>query len=219
VVGAEAPNISSQQGVGVQQSGPFRDDYSYLTLDIKSGRTDWVMSVSPEKAMEVGFPSFDDFAGGLRIFRELVVPWARTRENVKRVAFGAVVSIAVPDRVTGYRELQPLLPAVQLNIERSSDLFYQINRHATSRAVENLHINRLCNWGVVIAQMARLQLVGGPAQVVVGNEGAALSAVRVQMDINTDADRTEPLPSGRMEALLGELLAYAEQIADRGDVQ
>lgn len=187
-------------------------------MEVKSGRVDWLFATPPTPEVLGRFPSFDDFAPALQVFRDSLLPWVDGKEDIKRVAVGAVLTFGVADRIVGYRELQNLLPALTIDVERSSDLHYQINRHATSAVVPPLHINRLSNWGVVMARVAEMQIgPGGPA-FVLGSTEAAVSAIRAQIDVNTDANRAESLPSGTMRPLVDELIGYCERIATEGDV-
>ncbi len=218
IVGQEPPNQTIQQGIVIQHVGPVRGNYCQLALEIKSERVDWTFGPLTSEEGLTGFPSFDELVPSLQVFRELLLPWAEQITGVRRIAFGGVLSVAVPDRIAGYRALQPLLPSLTLDVERSSELLYQINRHATSLAIPGLRINRLCNWAVVLAKMAQFQIGPAGAQVVMSPNETALTAVRLQLDINTDADRVEPLPSDTIRPVCEELVNYGEQIAVRGDV-
>ncbi len=217
IVGQEPPNQTIQQGILIQHVGPLRGTYCQLALEIKSERVDWTFAPLPSEGL-TGFPSFDEPVPSLQVFRELLLPWTEQITDVRRIAFGGVLSVAVPDRISGYRALQPLLPFLTLDVERSSELLYQINRHATSSAIPGLHINRLCHWAVVLAKMAQFQIGPAGTQVVMGSNETALTAVRLLLDINTDADRVEPLPPGTIRPVCEELVNYGEQIAARGDV-
>jgi hypothetical protein len=217
-VGQDAANMSMQQGVFVQYSGPLRGNYCDVNLEIKSARTDWTFGPLPQENVLRGFPSYDDLDPALERFKEVVLPWANGRDGIRRMAFGAVLAIPVADRIAGYRAIQPLLPSLNLDIEHSSDLFYQINRHVVSAAASRLHINRLSNWGVVLGTMQQVRIgpVGTPVLVTPGEGG--FTAVRLQLDINTDAERTEVIPSGTIRPLVEELIGFGKTIADRGDV-
>lgn len=218
IVGQEPPNQTIQQGILIQHVGPLRGDYCQFALEIKSGRVDLTFGPLPSSQMPTGFPSFDELGRSLQVFRELLLPWTEQITEVRRIAFGGVLTVAVLDRIAGYRALQPLLPSLTLDVERSSDLLYQINRHATSSGIPGLHVNRLSNWGVVLAKMQQFQIGPGGTPLVLGSNDTTFAAVRLQLDINTDADRVEPLPSGTIRPLCEELVGYGEQIAARGDV-
>lgn len=221
ITGQEPATQTVQQGLGFQQLGPLRDNYCQLSLEGRGMRVDWLMSPQPlprppEQAPD-GFPSFDTLPGGLAVFRELLLPWVGRMEDVQRVAFGAVLSFPVEDKVAGYRALQPLLPALQIDPIDSSDLVYQINRHAPSRALDGLHVNRLSTWTVVQFKVMTFQIQAAGIPATIGAGVPDSHAVRLQLDVNTDAARSEPLPSGTIVPTTEELIAFGQQIADRGD--
>lgn len=219
IAGADPSMQTVQQGIVVQHVGVIRNGYCQLRLDIKPGRIDWLMmpNVDPNE-MPTSFPSFDSYTGAIGVFRELILPWAGRLTDVRRVAIGSVQTFAVDSKEAGYRALAPLLPAVQLDPLRSSDLVYQINRHAVSpSAVEGLHINRLSHWSVVRFKLIAFQVTGGGPPVAVNDAVPDANAVRLQLDVNTDAERSEFLPNTAIVPIVEELIRFSDEIADRGD--
>jgi len=218
VVGQEPATQLIQQGIGIRQLGPIRNGYCQLSLELSGRRVEWLMNTQVQLDQpSAGFPSFDTFPRGLAVFRELLLPWVSRIEGVLRVAIGAILTFPVTDKLAGYAALRPLLPALEIDPTGSSDLVYQINRHGRSRVVDGLHVNRLSAWTVVQFKMVLLQVQAGGVPATIGGEAPQSQAVRLQLDINTDADRTTPLPSGRMAAITEELITLGEEIADRGD--
>jgi hypothetical protein len=217
VVGQDPRIQTVQQGISIQHVGTVREGYCQLVLEVRGGRIDWLMTpqLAPNQ-IPTGFPSFDNYNAGAAVFRQLLLPWASRSQGVRRVAVGSVLTFPVQNKVAGYNELQGLLPALEIDPVGSSDLLYQINRHARSRAVEGLHVNRLSAWTVVQFKLVQFQIQAGGVPATIGTSAPELHAVRLQLDINTDADRGEPLPSGTIVPMIEELIALGGAIAEQG---
>ena len=127
----------------------------------------------------------------------------------------------VVDRAEGYKSLQKYLPAVQLDPEGSSDFLYQINRKRESKVIKGLTINRLQKWSVLAMHRMAFDvgIVEGAQQQSRGVLSAPLSAQRLELDINTQPDRTEPFQSKDLNAIYSELISLGEEIAVRGDTK
>lgn len=217
IIGEEPPNQSIQGGLVALNSGSIRDNYCQLALQVHAGRIDWfLMPVQPSSdALPSTFPSFDTLPGGLAIFRELMLPWVQGKE-ARRIALGMVLTNPTEGRIVGYEALQRLLPALQIDARNSSDLLYQINRHTQSRHLPGLQINRLSQWSIAALKLISLQ-ISGAIQTATSADQPEIHAIRLQLDINTDAERVGILPSGIMGNLLEELLGLGEAIAEHGD--
>lgn len=216
----EPPSAHSVQRLGpvLRQHGPIQNAYCNLSLEYQPGRVDWVMSaiVPPELKFE-GFPNFGLYENATARFKELVLKWFSNAPPFKRLAVGSVLLIPVADKVEGYREIQKFLPAITLDAENSADFLYSINRPRQSRAIQGLRINRLARWSVARLSGIQIQLGNaGATQAIESPEG--LSAIRLELDINTQPERIEPLPSRPRQQLFEELLGLNIEIAEKGDV-
>lgn len=215
-----APEIKTmQKGIGVREAGPIRDGYCNLVLQVQGPRIDWLAAaVSKDGEPLKGFLTFDTVKGGLNTFRELLEPWVQSVAPIKRIGLGAVLVMPVENREVGYKTISRFLPAVKLDPTTSSDFSYSINRPRLSKSgIEDLKINRLSRWGV--AQLQEIQIQAGIPGAVAIMEGAAdFQAVRVELDINTAGERTEPLPQDRQASVFQELTGLAEEIAVKGDI-
>jgi len=220
LIGQDPQAKTIQQGIGIQESGAFRDNYCGLSLELQANRIDWLMAplVRPNER-PTSFPAFDSYPQAFIAFRELFERWLPTVPNIRRIAIGSVLTAQVADKAEGYRELGPLLPSVRLDPANSSDFSYSINRHATSpQACPNLHINRISSWSVALLTGIQIQIDGPGAGVSMRETGGVVSAIRLQLDINTAADRTGPLPNECVVPLFRELLTFAERIVEHGDI-
>lgn len=219
LVGRDPQAKTVQQGIGIQETGPI-NEHCTLTLDLGANRIDLLMSpvVQPTEN-PTAFPTFDSCPQAFDAFRDLGARLLPHLTDIRRMAIGGVMIAPVADKVAGYRELVPLLPSVRLDPATSSDFSYSINRHATSpQACPDLHVNRLSIWGVASLAGIRIQIDGSNVGVTMNQSGSGVSALRLQFDVNTDAERRDNLPNDRLEPLFGELLGFARNIVERGDV-
>ena len=132
------------------------------------------------------------------------------------MAFGVVLLSPMDSRVLGYRQLAAYLPAVNIDPDHSTDFFYQINRARDSATgITNLRINRLSKWSV--AQISTAGLVLEPTRILYHDVPQGYLACRLELDINTAAERREPLPRETVSNVWQELLNLGREIVIDGD--
>jgi hypothetical protein len=219
VVGETAETKTVQKGVAIREGGSIRGGYCTLSLEIQASRVDWLMTavVKPGEPIS-GFLTFDKLSGALKTFRELFEPWLKECLAIRRIAVGSVLILPVEDRKDGYEKIAKYLPYVKLDAEHSRDFNYLINRPRSSKSgLENFTINRLSRWSV--ARFTGIQLQGEiPGNLQLTETSGDWSACRVELDINTQTERKDQLPSERVLRLFDELITLTEEIAEKGDV-
>jgi len=191
-----------------------------LVLEVQRGRIDWLFH-APEPDPEMDrIPSMGDLPRVLETFCELMSRWFEVNEcpTVTRLAFGAVLLYPVGDRETGYRQLAPYLPSVQLDPAGSSDFSYQINRSRDSiSGIAGLRINRLSRWSVL--RFGRISLLLRPAVTELRSVPVQDHfACRLELDINTYADYREALGREQLPRVFQELVALGREIVANGDI-
>lgn len=120
-------------------------------------------------------------------------------------------------KVAGYQQLAAYLPFVQLDPHNSSDFLYQINRPRTAESVPGLILNRLSRWSVTAQQELGIGIPLNPSQPMHTMIGREAYACRLELDINTDAKRTESLPHDSLGQLFMELVRLGKVIVSTGD--
>jgi len=202
----------------LQEEGNF--DGGRLVLSIQPMRIDWLLTAATrqEEGLET-FPTVGPFAETLKTFSALIDRWiqSETFPAVKRVALGTVLLQQVEDKHVAYGRLARYLPKVELDTLNSSDFFYQINRpRASTSGIANLKINRLSKWSVSSWRSALIAVTPGSLeQAAMGPE---VFTCRLELDINTAPDSSEPLPREMLPRILQELVNLGEEIARDGDV-
>ena len=192
-------------------SGLFQD--KRLVLASQPGRVNvLLLPPAPPLGEEADrLPALGPLASALDTLRVLGPSWLNSERPITRLAFGAVLVKSVPDLPSGHRIISQFLP-FGLDESNVSDLFYQINRPRNSRD-ERMRINRLTRWSV--AQGGTISFAIGPHEVT-RSESDARFACRVELDINTQANRVALIDNKL--SLFEEMIEYGEEIARQGDV-
>lgn len=218
VVGSSPEIKTIQTGVGIREAGPIKNGYSNLVLDVQATRIDWLFAAAMKSGEPIkGFPTFDTVGGAYGACEALLRNWIKETTPLKRMALGTVLVLPVENRQAGYEVLMKLLPAVKLDPKGSSDFTYSINRPRSSANIRDLKINRLSRWAV--AQLKGIQIQAAiPGEISVVEGPGDWSAVRVELDVNSAAERVEALPAEQQGALFQELLKLSEEIAIKGEI-
>jgi hypothetical protein len=153
----------------------------------------------------------------LPFFVDLMTRWIENGPEFTRIALGVVVHEPVPSREEGYRRLARYLPAVKIDPEGSSELFYQVNRPRKSQVIEGLKVNRLSKWSVALSVPFSFSLLG-PAQSQFGRVNEGETTCRIELDINTDPAFSGSPRDLSSPSLLGEFVELAGEIVSVGEI-
>jgi hypothetical protein len=190
-----------------------------LTLRLQPGRIDWLLgsAASIEQQAAQLISSVGRFDEVRSRFSGLIERWLPMSPSLSRIAFGGVVLLPAPDRVTGYRMLAPYLPSVKLDPEGSSELLYRINRPRMSHAIKDLRLNRLSTWAVGAFQITAFSITGTGKQATV-TAGERVFACRIELDINTVAEYPGEFIPEHSQQTFNELVQLGVEIIEKGDV-
>jgi hypothetical protein len=211
VTGEEPESVTDQPKVGlVAVQGPYLGGTLVLTAGLNRYSWDLVSLVDVQKGIE-DFPKIGSFPTARDAFLNSIEPWLPSAPPTVRAAFGAQVMLPRSSKADAYALLGTMLP-FRLDPDRTGDILYRINRYATSDvAVPALQINRLRTWNAIRFRMGA-GAVGSPKPLVHEQDACV-----VELDINTDGDRTEVIPSDRLPQLLRELAALGTDVLTRGE--
>jgi hypothetical protein len=187
-------------------------------LGVEPTRIDWLYTpLVDEKQESEGFLTIGPLHDAIGVFAPLMNRWfeLETCPAVQRLAFGAVMLQPVQDQQTGYQRIMEYLPSVQIDTDNSSDFTYQINRKRNSRVIPGLSINRLSRWYVVGQQHISIQI---PPALAQQSLGPIYHACRLELDINTVHEFQGEFRRGQLSSLFQELIDFAAEIANRGDI-
>ena len=202
----ERPNEGVRQELGI-----FGDHR--LALSNRPGRTDLLLA-TPKSPDSIPYAQIGPYEEALRAFKPIVMKWFRKSPPLKRLAVGLILILECPTKVEGYALLKKLLPVPEFDPKIETDIFWQVNRPRPSKVVHGLRINRLSKWQVV---EVRILSVGIDGKSNPATPGTPL--LQLELDINTDGERTAPFKKSALNPLLEELTKLSIEIASVGDVR
>ena len=133
-----------------------------------------------------------------------------------RIAYGVGLFFPVDSRLTGYKLIQDLIPSIELQPENNSEFLFQINRWRTlDKILPGLRINRLAKWAVLSMYYANINV--SPSGIA-ATQGDEAFAVRLDLDISTGQEWSEPFSSIIVGDLIDQLIGLGEEIAHKGDI-
>lgn len=202
---------------GYEVTGPFAN--GALTLRADFGRFDWLFAapVALDKPT-LDIPNAGPLSKALDGFLPLMETWLGLATEINRLAFGAAALQIIDDRVAGYKLLDEYLPFVEVDVENSSEFSYSINRQRKIEDYDNMVINRLSKWAIVKFQPMMLRMISGQP-VADAISGEASNALRLEVDISTDANRVEPFEQAELLGLFSVLVARGKEIIEKGDIK
>jgi hypothetical protein len=224
VIGSDPEQRETQPRIGtVREVGPIWGGLAALEFRASPGRADWVVApVIPPDIQLTGLPTLGEIEETVQKFGKLIFDAVAQSYSAPRFAFGVVALHSQPSKEASYVELTDLLRIASLQLEGASDFSYQINRMRPSKAVSGLSINRLSRWASVAFQGLRMQLsmfpTGSADGTVTSRQSPPVHATRAEFDINTAADRREPIPTSARKSLLDELAELSLELLEKGDV-
>ena len=163
------------------------------------------------------FPSISSLEDVLPEFSDICNAWFGQGPNLTRLALGAVLFMPTDDREQGYRLLDNYLPKLEIDVDGSSDIFYQINRPRSSMTdIPGLELNRLSKWSVLRLSAGSFRFDSD--EPVVSKSVQEGFSVRLEFDLSTPSNYGKLLPVNRLQKLFGELMSLGMEIAELGDV-
>lgn len=214
LIGAEPESRASRPRVG-----EFVDEGTYegrkLVLQIQPERIDWhLVPVEEPTEAVLELPSLGTYPEALSILQSVVDRWLDLAPPLTRLAYGAVLLQAAPDRRASYLQVTNYLPSVKLDPDRSSDLLFQINHPRPSQVID-AEINRLMKWSAVRFGRLNFRVSGRASEIT---QVAERYACRLELDINTSPQHRGELPRDRLQGLLSELVEFGSEIAAKGEI-
>lgn len=208
----EADEIVNKPAIGfIRYEGQYEN--GRLILSVDNQRLDLIITAQPMKDV-IDISTIGALDQVLIKFNETADKLLTQLDGVLRVAYGLIVVERTKDKMSSYKRLSELLPSIQIDVENSSDFFFQINRPVKSEILENNLINRISRWSAVQLLHAVVTNESTGVQVM---KPTNLEATRIELDISTPADRTEQIPKDSFNRLLKELSTIAKDIALHGD--
>lgn len=211
-VGSPPENVSSNARIELRQE-EGETKLGHLVLAILPMRIDWLL---PEELEKPETLTPDE---SLNEFHAYVERWLEMAPIMQRLAFGAVIEVPMQNRPSGYRQLSPYLPFVQIDADASSDFLYQINRPRDSTSgIQGLRINRLSKWSVSVKVSSVAPVIAGQQELRIVPTREKY-ACRLELDINSVPQSEIEFSKEAAATVVRELLVLGLEIASKGDVK
>jgi len=218
---APPDQITENRQQAVQTAaGPFAS--AKLDVIKQPGRIDVLLSPTDEARASQGTRTIGSWVEIVDSFNVGIRSWFDSRPELQRLAFGAICLHEVADRKAAYSILNQLLPTVDIDVEHSTDFFYQINRPRLVTFGDSLSckMNRLSKWS---AATVVLQTVMIPGAEAAAHPPAAVTATlqnycRAELDLSTDAEIRQ-LPTHQLQEVWDKLTTFAAEILSKGDIR
>jgi hypothetical protein len=211
----EAPNV--QRGAARQIIfGPHLD--GQLSLATIGPRADLILSPAPnqEKLLEGALPTIGAWPAVLEGFEKSVLAYLREHEHpTVRMAFASSLLCQFNAPVDASKALIERVKSFKPPADTFADPLYRINWPRPSRSVNDLKLNRLTTWSVQRVQL-QLMIEGTPGTN--SDPMVITHFLKLELDHNTDGDRTEPFDRAQLMPIYKELTDLALQNAEQGEV-
>ena len=208
----QRPQDLVQQESGVSTLGPS-------VLTIGPGRIDWIVKAGEDDEPASAFPvlgPMDELFSG---FQKAILQWldSDTSPELTRLAFSAELFKSVESREVGYRLLDAYLPCLEIDVENSSDLIYQINRRRPSKSgPAGIEMNRVSRWMIATKTSGALGIEGHKVSF---NTSPAAFACNLLIETNTIPQGDATFDRASTQEICEELVALGREIATDGDVK
>jgi hypothetical protein len=210
------PEAKQSKGDEEQQEGPFPP--GRLILQKQPRRVD-VLYAGTGEDMEPATPvvTVGPFEPASEALRGVAAKlFDKVGRWCTRLALGTDFVRMAATVEEAYQALVEHIRTTPFKLKGGQDFVYQLNRPRKSRVVPDMQINRLTRWNASSWRPVRFQVGGGSSPMVL--TGPAHIGAVVATDVNTVADRTEPLPANQLLALFEELRGLTAEIRDHGDI-
>ncbi len=170
-----------------------------LHMKAQRDRLDITRLLAPPNAEVDTFPHLDEV---IPSFVEATARWLDwdARPPLLRLGLGATSIRVFSDRDACRSALDGYLPTVDMQRTALENFMFQVNRQCGSEAMPDLTINRVGRW---------------ESAWRTAPNGAPWYGIELELDLNTEADRADPLDNPA--ALLSELAGQAVRLATEGD--
>jgi len=201
-----------------EKSALGKHKHGVLDLTIDPLRIIWTYAGMLDVDNALVMPSPEPFPQACQTLLDTVEKWVKTEcPPIYRMGFAARVAYEQDSRESAYECIGKLLSPYVIIDPQSTDMMYRINRKRPLRmGTEQVTINRLATWTCVGLHISLRTSVGHTESMTI-KKSSPMSCF-VELDINTDAQRTTPLAQSSVFDALREFTAMAIEIASKGDI-
>jgi hypothetical protein len=188
-----------------------------LVLNVLRSRIDWVLLPASMPSTEIAANSLGMLSEALPEFQKLAEKWAAKIPAVRRIALGSALLQAVADIPEGIKVLLSYLPDLKLDAGKVEDLSFQINRPRKIELSEDVKINRLSKWNVVLFSTVGMEIGPAGPRPLSGPSTEPRIAAQMEADINTAAEHNLQARGPDLVRVFAELSKNLTELAENGD--
>ena len=216
ITGQDEPQTIQNTAARRTLSGPFLD--GVLQMNVIGPRVDCaLLPRAPTATVEEGYiPQVGPLAATAAAFLDATKPWIEgVSDPVHRIAVAGAALAKCDNLQNAYTKLLGMLQSVKGDPARMRELLFRINWPVSSQKMQGLSLNRITTWSVLQVQ---LQLMVTTGEQTFVKDTPATQVIRLEIDHNTDAERTEPFDRPMLVPIYEELVALALENAEKGEV-
>lgn len=213
LMGVEPDTSEDRPKEGIRRQTGLVNDV-YVQVGVSPLRLD--VTVSPPAP--VATPDIDSmqialgpFVPELHKFSDVVSKWIdKVSTPIVRMSFIGAAIVEAASREDAYAVLAANVKTAAIS-PKMEDLIYRVNWKAPSNTVSEGYLNRLLTWTSFRLNVAHGFDPQGAMHV------ASRNFARLDLDINTAADRRDALPRADMSKILAEMFELAIDAVERGE--
>ena len=182
-----------------------------LVFSVKNERADWLY-IPKGIPNEIGFQSIGKLNSVLEDFLSKTRNWIRSEIDVKRIAVAGVFLHPLRDMKAVNGELGERIPEIEMpDAHNVGDFSLQINYFEDASSTKNVGfaINNIVNWSGIEISTLRVTQHGSVSEVL---ESESRCALRLELDINSDASYTKKMSNSRKRIVFD---ALSERLKSR----
>jgi hypothetical protein len=188
-------------------------DDTQLQIQITPIRVDIALRPSQTETPFGGVQVLGELKAQLAKFARMSLEWL-PKWDIPTTRLALVVQALAPaeSSIGAYEILARNLSSVRVRPGEMGDLMFRVNWKAKTSTIPEGYYNRLTTWSAISVRMIGTPGGVGPAVSLSSNEFA-----QVEMDLNTPAERSTPLPLEKLTTIYRDLHQLAVGIADAGE--
>jgi hypothetical protein len=157
--------------------------------------------------------SFGELKAELAKFERRILVWLPKWEvPTTRASLVIQARAAAASNEAAYEILRDNLSSVQVRPGEMSDFLFRVNWKAKTKAITEGYFNRLTSWSAL-----NVKMTASSGSSNVGVQIQDRYYAQVEIDINTPAERTEPLLRDKINSIYNEFFQLAVKIAETGE--
>jgi len=197
---------------GIVLSGRFENHR--LQVVSVGGRLDAILTAAGAAgAEEPAWSTLGPADEWLKKLLNLTAAWRdSTHFPIVRIALAGSFIIPTSSQIESLSILKERLYSVKID-DQMREFQFRVNRPTPSTVVPNFVINRLVTWTALQLVVALIPIAPNTPSV----PSTTLEAARIEIDMNTDPNRQEPIDREAVSVLLDELRKFASDSLVHGE--